>query len=52
MLKDESYPYGWSHRRFFPKKTERTVPGVDPAPKRQHLQAEAAAVSVPGATTA
>ena len=52
MLKDEAYPYGWSHRMFFPNKTEHTVPGVDTAPKRQHLQAEAAAVSVPAATTA
>ena len=52
MLKDEAYPYGWSHRRFFPKKIERGIPGVDPAPKRQHLQAEAAAVSEAPAATA
>ena len=34
MIKDEAYPYGWSHRRFFPKRNEHNVPAVDPAPKR------------------
>ena len=49
MLKDEAYPYGWSHRRFSPKRTEHTVPGVDTAPKRQHLQAAEAASASGGA---
>ena len=52
MLKDDAYPYGRSHRRFFPKKTERSVPEVDPAPKRPHLQAEAASAPGPPAATA
>ena len=51
MLKDEAYPYGWSHRRFFTKRNEHNVPAVDPAPKRQHLLSEAAsAASGPGSS--
>ena len=42
LLKDEAYPYGWSHRRS--KRTQHTVPAVDPEPKRQHLQAVAGGV--------
>ena len=44
MLKDESYPYGWSHRRYFPKKNQNSVPPLDPTcsvPKRQLLSAAA-----------
>ena len=40
LLKDEAYPYGWSHRRYFPKRIQHQVPAVDPEPKRQHLQAD------------
>ena len=46
MLRDEAYPYGWSHRRFFPKRNQRQqreVPPLDPsAPKRPHLSVTAA----------
>ena len=45
MMKDEAYPYGWSHRRFFPKKNDRSVPPVDPAPKKLHIQSESVAQS-------
>ena len=45
MLKDEAYPYGWSHRRYFPKRTQHNVPLLDPVSKRQHLQAQVAAVN-------
>ena len=44
MLKDIAYPSGWSHRRFFPKKIQKSVPPVDPhasEPKRQHLSVAA-----------
>ena len=41
MLKDVAYPYGWSHRRYFPKRSQqqqRRVPPLDPtAAKRPHL---------------
>ena len=30
MMKDEAFPCGWSHRRFFPKSTRTTGPGVPP----------------------
>ena len=41
MLKDEAYPSGWSHRRYFPKRSQtqqKNVPALDPtAAKRPHL---------------
>ena len=37
---------------FSQKRTEHTVPRVDPAPKRQHLQADEAASGGAPATTA
>ena len=40
MLRSEAYPNGWSHRRYFPKRSQNTVPALDPTasePKRQHL---------------
>ena len=38
MLRDESFPCGWSHRRFFPKKSTRPgVPPLDPLQKRPNL---------------
>ena len=41
MLRDEAYPFGWSHRRYFPKQNQpkqKDVPPLDPtAAKRPHL---------------
>ena len=47
MLKDIAYPSGWSHRRFFPKRVQNTVPPLDPhasEPKRQNLSVAAEVV--------
>ena len=45
MMKDEAYPCGWSHRRFFPKRNQPAVPGVDPTArggaKKIHLDSAA-----------
>ena len=30
MLIDEAYPNGWSHRRYFPKRTQNAVPPLHP----------------------
>ena len=37
MMKDEAYPCGWSHRRFFQKRNIPAVPDVDPSAKKVHL---------------
>ena len=51
MLKDEAYPCGWSHRRFFPKRNVPVIPDVDPtvsgAAKKVHLDQSAMEVSSP-----
>ena len=31
MMKDESYPEGWAHRRFFPPKANSNVPLLKPS---------------------
>ena len=36
-MKDEAYPCGWSHRRFFQKRNIPAVPDVDPSAKKVHL---------------
>ena len=42
MMKDEAYPCGWSHRRFFPpKRSAPAVPDVDPTAKKVHLDPSA-----------
>ena len=46
MMKDEAYPCGWSHRRFFPKRNQPKVPDIDPTAnggaKKIHLDTAAA----------
>ena len=47
MLRDEAYPQGWSHRRYFPKKSEKSVPPLDPTASLAKRQAVAGAEGGP-----
>ena len=38
MLKDESYPEGWAHRRFFPPKQNPLPPPLKPSAKQPRLE--------------
>ena len=38
MLKDESYPEGWAHRRFFPPKQNTPTPPLNPSAKQPRLE--------------
>ena len=47
MMKDEAYPCGWSHRRFFPKRNNNAVPDVNPSAKKVHLDPSASGAGSP-----